>query len=108
MACAKRLRWDVDAEAAIGGGIAFEKYIAGQHELWKPMQPWPEVPIRVDVEQGHVEDVQVVQLDPEVRGRLRLHVLPGADVADVVARDAGRARGAELQVVEHLSGLHRL
>ena len=96
---------DVDTEAAVCRRIALEERGRGggpDHELRESVRAGLEVAVLIGQHQWHVEDVRIDQMDPELGRRLRLHLAPITDVADVVAGDSGAARRAEA-AVEHFA-----
>ena len=100
----------VDAAPAIRRRVALAERGRGcgsDHQLRESVGARLEVPVRIGEDQWHIEHVPVEEPDSELGRRLGLDLGPVADVADLIAGDAGAARRAE-SAVEHFAVLHRL
>ena len=102
---AEGVRRNEHAQSAVGRGTPLQKSAGPQNDLREAVRTGLEAPVRIRQQQRHVEEVRVEQLNAEQSRRLQLDVGPAADVADVVARDAGWTRRAE-GAVKHQAGLH--
>ncbi len=98
--------WNEHTEPAVGGRVALHEHVAGPDHLREAVRPWLEVAVRVGEEERHVQHVLIDELDAQDMRRLRLHLGPVADVANLLAGAAALARRAEA-AVEHQARLPR-